>query len=154
MRISRVALASIIAAALFTPSLAGAGDLEDVKASFDRSVTAWNAMNVNGIIAERHDQAVSFGAVAPFPTDNNTAAKTNIGTLFTNSEKVQLNIIDPEFRVVGSAAVVWGFYGISVKPKDGPMETNFGQFTIAYAKTGGKWKQLVTHTSPIPSGGN
>ena len=69
--------------------------------------------------------------------------------IFANTERAIFTPIDPRFRVIGDHGIAWGHWALSVKPKDGPADTNYGRFTINYIKTNGKWLAISEHFSAL-----
>jgi hypothetical protein len=56
-----VLLMTLFTGLLLTPVSLQASDVEDLKAAFNRWVTAYNSRSVEDLVACYHDQAVSFG---------------------------------------------------------------------------------------------
>lgn len=134
---------------LSTPALAA--DVDDLKATFEKAVKAYNSQD-DVFFTMVHDQSVIFNPSAPFAVDGKAAYLPTTKSLWAATENVAFRPVNPQYRVIGTTGIAWGHYAISVKLKDGPMETNFGRYTVIFAKTGGKWLAVASHYSPIPSG--
>ena len=39
---------------------------------------------------------------------------------------------------------------LALKPKDGPLATSFGRYTVTFVKSDGQWFQIVRHFSLLP----
>ena len=142
----------IVGVLLFAAPNARAGDVEDVQAVFNQSLKAYNAMDLDGAYATIHDQAVAFGANAPFPSDNTAVGRPLLATAFASLESVNVTPLNFQFRIFGDTAVAYGYYAAAVKPKDGPRQVAVVRATQTYAKSGGKWQMISSHMSAIPSG--
>ena len=129
-----------------------AGDLEDVQAVWDQGLKAYNARDADALYANVHEQAMGFGPIAPFPYDGTAMPRQGLTAFFASLESVNVVPINFQFRVFGNTAVGAGNYVVSVKPKDGPMVTTFGRYTVTYAKIGDKWVSVSDHNSSIPAG--
>jgi ketosteroid isomerase-like protein len=147
------ATAGVLALLCAAPGLSIAGDLEDVKAVWEQTLKAYNAMDVNGVFANGHQDAVGFGPGAPFPTESQAMARQGLTAFFASAESINVRPINFQFRVFGNTAVAWGFYAATVKMKDGPAQTTFGRLVVTYAKLDGKWVAVSNHNSLMPSGG-
>jgi ketosteroid isomerase-like protein len=76
------------------------------------------------------------------------AAETN----FANAESVSFSPINPQCRVVGSTGMVGGHTALTIKPKDGPLNTTCARFTFIFVKTDSQWREAAVHVSQLPSG--
>jgi len=142
----------VVGLLLFAAPAALAGDLEDVQAVFKQGLAGYNAKDINATFGVMHDQAVSFGANAPFAGDSTAVRRQGAATFFANLESVNVNPVNFQFRVFGDTAVAWGYYAAVVKAKDGPMEALFTRATQVYAKLDGKWVLVSFHMSYFPPG--
>ena len=147
----RASLVCLIAFGLFLSTPALAGDVDDLKATFEKAVKAYNSQDevFFTMVAE---EAVIFNPSTPFAVDGKAAYQPATISMWAATERVTFTPINPQFRVIGTTGIAWGHYTISIKPEDGPMDTNFGRYTVIFAKTGGKWLAVASHYSAIPSG--
>ena len=147
---------AILAFAIFTvicaPAAVRGADVDDLKAAFEQGTKAINALDVDGFMALAHDQSVVFGAASPFPTDGKAAQRQIIQSVVNSRESQTFTPINPQFRVIGTTGIAWGNGSIVIKPKGGPLETHYVRYTIAYAKSDGKWLRVATHISWMPAG--
>ena len=141
-----------LSALLFAPSAYRGGDVDDLKATFEQGIAAVNKRDLDAGSALWHDQIVDFGPVSPFPTDWKAARRQGFQALFNNSESFTVTPLNTQYRVIGDTGIVWGHAMFVMKPKDGPMQTNFGRAMGIWTKVEGKWRQVAAHLSRIPSG--
>lgn len=123
------------------------GDIDDLKASFEQVVEAFNARDPDAYLAVVHDEAVLFW-ISPFSTDGKAAIRETLQTFFANREGVTATQFNAQFRVIGTTGLAWGYYGLAAKLKDGPIETSFGRYTFTFTKLDGRWLVVSLHTSP------
>ena len=140
----------VVVAVLVTPLVARSDDLADLKAAFEQSSKAANARDLDAFAASWHDQVVNFGPRSPFPIDGKPAVQQFFQTVFANHESFTFTPINPQFRVSGNTGVAWGNYMLALKPKDGPLATSFGRYTVTFLKSEGHWLQIVRHFSLLP----
>lgn len=151
--IRRYALSAFaIFAVLWAPTVVHGADVDDLKAAFEQGVKAINALDVDGFMALAHDQSVTFGAASPFPTDGKAAQRQILQNAVSSRESQTFAPINPQFRVIGTTGIAWGNANIAIKPKGGPLATQYLRYTIVYAKSDGKWLRVATHLSWIPAG--
>ncbi|MGE0684576.1 MAG: DUF4440 domain-containing protein [Candidatus Binatia bacterium] len=127
-------------------------DLKDLQAAFERAVATFNAQDLEAWAKFNHDQVVFFSPASPFAADGKASVVQAMQTLLANSESISWKIINPQFRVIGNTGVTWGHYSFSVKPKDGPLRTEFARFLLTWTKVDGTWLIVAEHNSRIPSG--
>jgi ketosteroid isomerase-like protein len=147
-----ILLVSALFVVLCAPTIVRGADVDDLKAAFEQGVKAVNALDVDGFMALAHDQSVTFGASSPFPTDGKAAQRQAVQNNVNNRESQTFTPINPQFRVIGTTGIAWGNASIAIKPKGGPLDTNWVRYTIVYAKTDGKWLRVATHLSWVPAG--
>jgi ketosteroid isomerase-like protein len=145
-------LAFALFAVLCAPTVVCGADVDDLKATFEQGTKALNALDVDGFMASAHDQGVTFGAASPFPVDGKAAQRQILQSVISSRESQNFTPINPQFRVVGTTGIAWGHGSIVIKPKGGPLETQYVRYTIVYAKTDGKWLRVATHLSWMPAG--
>ena len=102
------------------------------------------------VFATVHDQHVDFGAGAPFAVVGKVPYQQNTKAFWGTTESATITPINPQFLVVGSTGIAWGYCSMALKPKDGPMGMHFVRYTFTYAKSGGKWLSVASHVSWIP----
>jgi ketosteroid isomerase-like protein len=137
----------VLALLVSTPALAG--DVDDLKAAFEKGVKGYNSRDEN-VFATVHDQHVDFSATVPFAIVGKAPYQQNTKAFWASTESATIKPINPQFLVVGSTGIAWGHCAVAFKPKDGPQGTYFFRYTFTYAKSGGKWVSVASHVSSIP----
>ena len=139
-----------IVAVLVAPLAARSDDLTDLKAAYEQASKAANALDLDAFAATWHEQIVSFGPRSPFPMHGKLAVRQNFQTLFANHESFTFTPINPQYRVSGNMGVAWGNYMLALKPKDGPLATSLGRYTVTLVKSDGRWLRISRHFSLLP----
>lgn len=147
----RALLMCLVTFGLFIATPALAADVDDLKATFEKAVKAYNSQD-EVFFTMVDEQAVIFNPSTPFAVDGKAAYLPATKSVWAAMESVAFIPVNPQYRVIGPTGMAWGHYAISIKLKDGPMETNFGRYTVIFAKSGGKWLAVASHYSAIPSG--
>jgi uncharacterized protein (TIGR02246 family) len=127
-------------------------EVADLKARFERAVALFNAGDLETWATYNHDEVVFFSPHAPFAVEGKTALLQAMQALLSQSEYINWKIINPQFRVMDTTGVIWGHYAFTVKPKDGPVRTEFARFLLTWVKSDGQWRIVAEHNSRIPSG--
>ena len=127
-------------------------DSADLKAAFEQTIKTLNAGDLDAYLATVHDQEVSFGPDAPFARDGKAALRQGLQTLLANHESITRTPINPQFRVIDTTGLAWGYVAANFKPKDGPLHTTFTRYLLIYGKVEGKWLLVASHISRLPSG--
>ncbi len=152
----RPVILTLAAIAVLIVPVARAGDVDDLKAASEALIEAFNKQDVSAMLASSHDEFVIYGANAVFPSDRKGRSKTKfrqgLENSLANRERFSVTLINPQYRVVGTTGIVWGHARIVLKLKDGPRETRTRRFLNTWVKSGGKWVQLASHRSAVPSG--
>ena len=147
----RALLMCLVTFGLFLSTPALAADVDDLKTTFEKAVKAYNSHD-EVFFTMVHDQSVIFNPSTPFAVDGKAAYQPATLSIWAVTESVAFTPVNPQYRVIGTTGMAWGHYAISIKLKDGPMETSFGRYTVIFAKSGGKWLAVASHYSAIPSG--
>jgi ketosteroid isomerase-like protein len=134
------------------PLVVRGDDVEDLKATFEQTITALNAGDLNAYLAIVHDQEIRFGPDSPFAGEGKATARQGLQTLLANHESITRTPINPQFRVIGTTGLAWGHVAVNFKPKDGPLHTTFTCYLWTYVKVEGKWLLVASHISGIPTG--
>ena len=140
--VRHILLAGVLGGVLFLPGSTQAGDVDDLKASFKQTITAYNARDLDALVAGQHNHLMYFGPLSSSSLEGKDAARQAFQTLFANYESVTFTLFDPQFRVSGTTGVAWGFADVRLKPKNGPMATSFFHYTWTYTKVDGKWLRV------------
>jgi ketosteroid isomerase-like protein len=147
----QVVLAFAVIALCFAPSAARGDDLDDLKATFEQEVKAFNARDFSSYVATAHEHVVLFGQFPPFELEGIESYRKRYQTLFANNQSVTFTPLTPQFRVIDNVGVAWGHDKLELKPKNGPAQIYSGRYTFVYTKANGKWLRVVAHASPEPT---
>ena len=147
----RALLNCLVAFGLFISTPVLAADMDDLKATFEKAVAAYNSHD-DTFFGSVHDATVYYPPSSPFAIKGKVAQQQSVKRVWAAMESTGFKPINAQFLVSGSTGVIWGHYALAIKLKDGPMRTTFGRFTITCAKTDGKWLVVSSHYSAIPSG--
>jgi uncharacterized protein (TIGR02246 family) len=135
------------------PSAARTEDGTDgVRAAVEQLVRAENAHDLDALMAMAHDQVVFVGPLTPFPVEGKEAYRQVWQTYFGN-EKFTVTLTNPQILTLGPTGVAWGLYTVLLKPKEGPLRTVAGRYTLTLVRTEGegKWLLVAFHASGLPS---
>jgi ketosteroid isomerase-like protein len=127
-------------------------DIDDLKATFEQVVSAICRRDAGAYSALWHEQIVAFPPFSPFALEGKATLRQAAETNFANTESVTFSPINPQCRVIGSTGMVWGHTALTIKPKDGPLNTTFARFTFIFVKTDTQWREVAVHVSQLPSG--
>ena len=147
----RALLMCLVTFGLFLSTPALAGDVDDLKASYEKAVKAYNSHD-DAMFGTVHESTVYYAPNAPFPIKGKAAYQKTIKVIWAAMEHTDFKPINPQFQVNGSTGIISGHYALAMKLKDGPMRTLFGRFTATCTKSEGKWLVISSHYSEIPSG--
>ena len=145
-------MAALLAAAIvLVPATARAGDLEDLKAAYEKFNTAYSRLGADRYAEMVHGNAVSFGNKAPFPTfaQGKDALRQAILAALPNWESFQVTPMNVEYRIIENVGIVVGNAGYSYKLKDGPPEGGFTRFMCIFTKVKGKWQMVASSVADI-----
>ncbi len=131
-------------------SVAYGQDVEALQASFTAEIVALNAKNLDGAVAEAHDDIVLFGVFSPFPVVGKDAFRQTVQEYFNEVGQPTFTPSKSEFSIIGKTGVVWSSYQMTMQqPGDSPTSVQ-GRYISTYAQADGKWKILSMHISPQP----
>jgi ketosteroid isomerase-like protein len=63
-----------------------------------------------------------------------------------------MELIHPQYRILGTTGIVRGNVALTGKPKGGPATILFGRMTWTFVKVDGQWRVVAVHASRVPSG--
>ena len=127
-------------------------DIDELAATFEQVVAAINRRDAAAYSSFWHEQIVAFPPFSPFAVEGKATLRQLAEANFANAESVTFTPINPQCRVIGNTAIVWGHLSLALKPKDGPLRAMFNRFTFIFAKTDGQWREVAVHVSQLPSG--
>lgn len=129
-------------------------DLEDIQASFQAEVNAFNAHDHNAFLTSAHQDVVVYGTASPDVIRGKAAFQRLIRDYFATHANANFAPVFADFRVIGSTALAWGHYtlsdiSMSDLAKDGPLNISHGRYTFTYSKTGQAWQLVALYFSPL-----
>ena len=143
-------LTALIFAFLFLPGVASAAPADDATAIVEQWVAAFNASDVDKIIATYTSDASVHGTLAPnlaIGTDSLRAYFTPV-TRARNQVKMDSNgtatTLSPDHVVLA------GFYEFSGTRADGQAFTAPARYTFVLVRRDGAWRIAHHHSSPRP----
>jgi hypothetical protein len=122
----------------------------DLQEAFERTISAFNARNLDNLAASVHDQVVQAGALSPVPLEGKTALREHYRKFFMNYENSSFTPINPHFCVSGSTGTSWGHFALTLKPEGAAMTIPVGCYTMTFTKDEGKWLVIAAHFSWLP----
>ena len=131
-----------LGALLLAPLAVHGAEVDNLQASFDQTIMAYNARDLDALVAGQPDHLLYFGPLAPSSVAGKETALQAFATLFATYERVSFTAFDPQFRVRGTMGVAWGFADVKLQPKNGPTATAFFHYTWNYTKADGKWLRV------------
>ena len=129
-------------------------DLEEIQASFQAEVNAFNAHDRNAFLTSAHQAVVVYGTASQGVIRGKAAFQQVIREYFATHANVYFTPVFADFRVIGSTALAWGHYtlsdiSLSDLAKDGPLQMAHGRYTFTYAKTDRGWRLVALYFSPL-----
>lgn len=127
---------------------------ESLKAAHSRYVALWMSGDVAAIEHSIHQRAVGFWADTAAPTDfqglSNARRQQALKTLFASSRDLKITVLNIRHRTFENTGVVWGFYKVEFRDKNGSPRTENWRTTEVFVKDAGQWLLASWHLSDIP----
>jgi uncharacterized protein (TIGR02246 family) len=142
----------IAASMMFFSQVALADDLADLKATHQKLNNAWNTGDLDTFFEIWQDGGIWLPASQAFPVVTNSAiGKQMFGKwLETHFSRSQWYKVD--YRVIGDTGLVWGVTTNTTFVKaTGLGKRTFEKETLVFVKSDGKWKGVMSHSTPIPT---
>ena len=146
----RIAVCLLVVLAL--PGAARSADVDDLKAAHEAMIKALSAGDTRGWAAGLYEREVRFALTDPFPIDRERPTPAPGVSSDSNLESFTVTPVNLQYRVIGTTGLVWGYHRDTIKPKDGPMQSQLSRCLLVYVKTDGKWLRAGSHFSAVPSG--
>ena len=126
-------------------------EIDELHITFESLVRAFNDRDAKDLDAYVDDGVVQFGLISPFPRIGKAGLLQALDRFFTHHESLSWRTRQPQYRIVGTTGLVWGYDVFERQPKDGPIMTVYTRSTTVFAKTAGQWRAVATHYSPLLS---
>jgi ketosteroid isomerase-like protein len=115
-------------------------------------VRAENAHDLDTLLALAHDRVVFVGPFDPFPVEGK-AVYRQVWQRWFDTEQFTVTLTHPQGHAFGSTGLAWGLYTLVLKPKDGPIVTSSGRYTLTFSRMAddGRWLLVAFHASRLPA---
>ena len=131
------------------PSVALAGDKEDIQAVTRAWADAMTARDAERVIAFYAPDAVLWGTRSPTIRTDPAKVREYFGVLKTVPDSYKATLGEQHVRIYGDVAINSGSYTFS-QIDDGKEVLRPARFSMVFHKTGGKWLIVDHHSSAIP----
>jgi len=149
MKRAVLALAAVVL--LFPGAPARAGDVEELKAAFEKGVAALNERNLDGFLATVHEKGLSFYSCGPTSgLEGRAACEQDWQKFFGKTGNATFTPQEFQYRVIGNTGVAWGRYTVTLKAPNGRERTIGGRYHLVYTKVEGKWMIVLQENTPDP----
>ena len=154
-KMKRLFISITILALLFVPQFALGTDLDDLKATYEKVIQAWNNFDADTIASMDYPGRVNyfclyaFPDVAPMENTQEHIAKS-LKKFFDNIESFSVTPYNIQYRVIDNTGIVWGYFTMIEKQKGELTKTWYVRTTSTWMKSNGKWYSIMTHNSRIP----
>ena len=151
IRSRRFAAAALLTVAL--PAFSAASDPPDVgslQTTFETSVAALNAGNLDTFLDTVHDEALSFYACGPTSgKQGREACAIDWGMFFNNTTGAEFRTSNEQYRIIGGTGIAYGEYQLSVLYGGNERVTvHEGRYTMTYIHSGDEWQIIMQHNTP------
>ena len=152
MKSRYVILLMVIAALVFLSQPAIADDLADLKAAHQMYDKAWNTGDVAGVFEIWQDGGIWVPSNYGFPIVTNSARGIQMFTMWLETHIFRYSWYKVDYRVIGDTGLVWGVLTTNIIVKaTGIGKRGFYKNSMVFVKSDGKWKLVMSHSTPIPS---
>lgn len=127
---------------------AAADDIDDITATTQKWVTAFNHKSTEEITALYADDAVFFGTSSPVIRDTPSLV-TEYFSGFSNLGDINMAVGDHRIQLFGEVAINTGYYTMTSNDNGQVTDSN-ARFTFVYAKRDGQWIIVEHHSSALP----
>lgn len=135
---------------------AACGDLDALRAAFERHVEAFNTPRDIETVLDFEENMVEFGhgghGVKDFASMSREAHRTLLVEGTARKELYEWTPDGYDARITEGAGLVWGLYVRRLREKGGETLTDRGRFTATYVCTGNGWRAVLWHRSPLRTG--
>ena len=149
-----ITIAVIIGTFILMPTIACAGDLDDLKAVVNNGLEGWNTLNAAKYVEGLHGNAVVAGIASPFfvVRTGKEATRASLTAMLANNEILLATPINIEYKIIENVGLVFGNFSTVSKVKDGPIRVDYSRALFVYTKVKGKWQAVASSIAPISVG--
>ena len=152
----RIVIALIIVASFISftqPAIAD--DLADLKATHQKFVNAWNTADMDTVFEIWQDGGIWVPSNQGFPVVTNSAMGKQMFSKWLETHFFNINWYKVDYRVIGDTGLVWGVTStIAMVKNTGMGKRYFEKETVVFVKSNGKWKAVMSHSTPIQPDSN
>ena len=142
----------VVAAFMLLSQPAIADDLADLKAAHQAYDKAWNTGDVAGVFEIWQDGAIWLSTSQAFPIVTNSARGIQMFTMWLETHIFRYSWYKVDYRVIGDTGLVWGVMTTNeIVKATGTGKRRFLKTSMVFMKSEGKWKAVMSHSTPIPS---
>jgi hypothetical protein len=129
--------------------------IDDLRATFEAAVRAFNARELELWLAITHDHLVGANPFSPFFVAGTTAFQQFIETACAYDEHFNIVSTNPHDRVIGTTGAIWSHTTLTLKPKDGPLTLVYALdrhlCLVRWLMVPGEFPPSTTRSPPAPS---
>ena len=127
-----------------------ADDLADLKATHQSFVKAWNTGDMDAVFEIWQDGGVWLPSDRGFPVVTNSAMGKQMFSKWLETHIFYIEWYKVDYRVIGDTGLVWGVTStIAMVKNTGMGKRYFEKETVVFVKSNGKWKAVMSHSTPI-----
>ncbi len=135
---------------LLGPQLAMAGPADDALGVLTKWEKAFNAGDVDAVVALYTPDATLFGTLNPSLTSGTDRLKAYFAASAKNKTQVKLVDAPTVTQVTDSVFILSGIYEFAGTRADGQKFTAPARYSFLVAKVAGQWRIMHQHSSPRP----
>jgi uncharacterized protein (TIGR02246 family) len=147
----KILTSAVVLTALFVAAPSRAGSSEDAMALLKTWTAAFNAGDLDGIVALYSPNATLFGTNAPTQTNGQDALRSYFGIPLNGHVQVAIHPDVVAMPLSPDQAVVSGLYDISGNNTDGRHFSVPGRFTFVMSRKDGALVIVHHHSSVRPA---
>jgi hypothetical protein len=144
----------VVAGLMLFSQPAIADDLADLKATHMKLQKSVNTGDFETMFGILDDRSVKIGVMDGWPHvlkgKEHKAMVKQMWAKYFETHRVRVSWYKADYRVVGNMGLVWGLEGRNVMSEKGPTKRYFLKLSLVFVKTGGSWKLILSHSTPIP----
>lgn len=155
-RLLTIGAAALLVSGCFKERDHSADSAKQIHAQLDRWAKAFEARDVNGVMAVYAPGVTAYDVVPPLQYKGADAYRKDYAEFFAAFDgPLHVDVTDEHLEVTGNLAVDYGLERISGKMKDGTPVDFWLRYTSVFKVIGGKWLDIHDHVSvpvDMPSG--
>ena len=143
----------VIASFVFITQIAIADDLADLKATHQSFIKAWNTGDMETVFEIWQDGGIWLPSNRGFPVVTNSAMGKQMFSKWLETHMYYIDWYKVDYRVIGDTGLVWGVTSTIAIVKNTGMGKRYNEKeSLVFVKSNGKWKAVMSHSTPIQPG--